>query len=46
MDDCTHHESATQEAEAFECAWTAEACRKSQAKHDRDDDCLLHPWND
>ncbi len=26
------------------CGWTPEACRKSQAKHGRGDDCAVHPW--
>lgn len=27
-----------------QCGWTAKACRASQAKHGRGDDCPDHPW--
>lgn len=26
------------------CAWTPEACHRSQAAHGRGDDCGWHPW--
>lgn len=31
-------------AETEQCGWTAEACRRSQRKHGRGDDCPDHPW--
>ena len=27
-----------------DCAWTPEACHRSQEKHGRGDDCPVHPW--
>lgn len=40
------HEMIMETAPAGDCAWTREACHRSQVAHGRFDDCVIHPaWH-